>query len=221
VTRQAAKQNLMGKSKGPRNQNRNKIAVPKNEPALCSEIHAPLQPPRRLAAARNAVRYIWGAIEKLAVILSFVGVAYLVYDSLYQTNLTMSFVYSDAATALDNSIAIQNRSNLFSVRNIQWSCYADHLQFEQNITINKMNLAFETISAIEPGEILNVACNTTRRVSVFGFEGQKLLSGGIVLSLSYDADIFGLWTYHRKVTTPFLWIGNIAQGQWVPGNFAR
>jgi hypothetical protein len=68
---------------------------------LRAAIHAPLQPPIKSTAARNAVRHIWSAIEKLAVVLSFVGVAYLVYDSLYQTNVTMSFVYSDAGSGLE------------------------------------------------------------------------------------------------------------------------
>jgi hypothetical protein len=212
----------MGKSKGPRNQNRNKIAAPKNEPSLHAAIHAPLQPPIKPTAARNAVRHIWGAIEKLAVVLSFVGVAYLVYDSLYQTNVTMSFVYSDAGSGLDNPVAIQNRSNLFSVKNIRWTCQIHRAEFERNNVIGDASFEFPTISVIEPGRIVNVACNSKRQgPTIITFGTSKLLSANIVMHLSYDAEIFGIFSLHRQVSTPFTWIGNIGQPQWVQGDFAK
>lgn len=49
---------------------------------------------------------------------TFAGIVYLVWSSLSQTTVALNIVYSDAATGLENPITVQNKSDLFSVRNI-------------------------------------------------------------------------------------------------------
>jgi hypothetical protein len=151
---------------------------------------------------------------------TFLGIAYLLWDSLYQTTVDVSSVYSDAGTALQNLIALQNKSNLFSVRNIKWRCRLLNAEYEGNNTINNSAIYFGSISAIEPGKILNISCNEQNgRVGIL--IDRKIVSAKILLDLTYEADLFGLWLYPRSLTTAFTWVGNIAQPQWVQGDFAR
>jgi hypothetical protein len=131
-------------------------------------------------------------------------------------------VYSDAATALQNPIALQNKSNLFTIKNIHWVCLLNNVRFE-GLVVNgtKINPNPQYANAIEPGRILNVACNRTLD-NVGPFQGlPKLISGNIYLEINYDAEFFGIWTYHRTLITPFTWVNDIPQPQWVQGDFAR
>jgi hypothetical protein len=222
----------MGKHKGPRNPKRTNRAKPEPEkgsvlgeesrPQIQEAPHKQTPPQIAWRSIRIVVGCIWQIIEKVAVALSFIGVTYLVYDSLYQTAVTMNFAYSDAETAMDNPIAIQNKSNLFSVRNIRWACQVDQAEFEGQNIIKDARYVFPTISIIEPGKTINVACNSKKAgPAIISFGKQKLISANIVMHLSYDADFFGIWTYHRTVRIPFSWVGNIAQPQWVQGEFAK
>jgi hypothetical protein len=154
---------------------------------------------------------------------TFAGIVYLAWDSLYQTTLSVGMVYSDAATALQNPIALQNKSNLFTIKNIHWLCTLNNLHFE-GLVINgggRINPAPQFANTIEPGRILNVACNSTLN-TVGPFQNlPKLIGGNITLDIDYDAEFFGIWTYHRRLVTPFTWVNNIPQPQWVQGDFAR
>jgi hypothetical protein len=174
------------------------------------------QPTSRWIFAARA----WKFVERTAVVLSFVGVTYLIYDSLYQTTVALSFPYSDAATGLDNPIAIQNKSNLFTIRNIRWTCGILEDVHEGGGGIANLGVAINTIASIEPGKLVNVSCvgdEKRVRITVQG----KLLKARVLMSLVYDADFFGLWRYSRRLEVPFTWVGWIAQPQWIQGEFQR
>lgn len=83
------------------------------------------------------VRWSYLAIVHIGTVL---GIAYLVYDSLYQTAVSVSVVYSDAATALENPIAVQNKSNLFAIRNIQWACQTSHVEYSSGLQFENVIL---------------------------------------------------------------------------------
>lgn len=166
------------------------------------------------------VRRAWKFVERTAVVLSLVGVTYLIYDSLFQTTVALSFPYSDAATGLDNPIAIQNKSNLFAIRDIRWTCRILEDVHEGGGGISNLGVTVNTIAFIEPGKLANVACLGNEKRVAIRVEG-KLLKARIVMSLVYDADFFGLWRHSRSVDVPFTWVGWIAQPQWIQGEFQR
>ncbi len=167
----------------------------------------------------SVLRKSWKFIEYTAVILSFVGIIYLVYDSYYQTKISADFVYSDAATALDNPISLRNNSNIFQIKNIQWTCRIISAKFERNNIIKNSGIYSGTISVIEPGENLNIACNKIGQGRAFVMN-TRLLSATIELEFAYDA-AWGPMIFHRRPNSlRFTWIGEIAQPQWIKGRLA-
>jgi hypothetical protein len=150
------------------------------------------------------------------------GILYLVWSSLFATTAALSFVYSDAGTALENPIAIQNKSDLFSIRNIVWVCRIIDASYGPNINFSEGAIAVDgNISVIEPGRSMNIACSK-KGASTFVRVNAKLQSAHIMVYLSYDADFFGLWYHHHKsIAVPFTWVGNITQPQWVQWDFVR
>jgi len=153
---------------------------------------------------------------------TFAGIAYLVWNSLSQTTVAVNIVYSDAVTGLENPIMVQNKSDLFSVRNIVWKCHILDAEYERQKRLDDVGVTFTgNISVIEPGKALNISCQKRGGFQAIRIEGAKLLSAHIIIDIDYDADFFGLWYYHRSVHTPFTWIGTIAQPQWVQWDFPR
>jgi hypothetical protein len=148
------------------------------------------------------------------------GIAYLVWSSLSQTTVGLSVVYSDAATGLENPIAIQNKSDIFSIRNISWQCRIIEANYEPDIQTgyNLVKMP-ENISVIKPNTAINMSCQRRDNFQVMTVEGKKLLSAYIIIDVEYDADFFGWFYYHRKVTVPFRWVGTISQPQWVQWDY--
>jgi hypothetical protein len=153
---------------------------------------------------------------------TFAGIVYLVWSSLSQTTVALNIVYSDAATGLENPITVQNKSDLFSVRNIVWKCHILDAEYERQIRLGDVGVTFNgNISVIEPGKALNISCQKRGEFQAIKIGEAKLLSAHITIDIDYDADFFGLWYYHRSVHTPFAWVGTIAQPQWVQWDFAH
>lgn len=155
-------------------------------------------------------------------VATVVGLVYLVWDSLFQTTLALNVVYSDAATGLENPITLQNKSNLFSVRNIKWECRIKDATFDNRTRLAEISAGFpQTISVIPPGQAMNVACQKKANRQLIQFQNMKLASAHIIMDVSYDADFFGLWQYPRTVHVPFTWVGTIANPQWVQWDFVE
>lgn len=179
----------------------------------------------------KAYDYLWRALRWMAMdgfpwmlkrlldVGTLVGILYLVWDSFYQTTVGLSFVYSDPATALENPIAMQNKSNLFWIRNITWTCVLLEATYDNNSGASNIGIQFNgNIGAIAPGAAINIACLKRR---VLNQPGIKLASARIIMVANYDADFFGIWFYRRRITVPFTWAGAIAQPQWVQWPFIQ
>jgi hypothetical protein len=161
-------------------------------------------------------------LKRILDLGTLLGIAYLVWDSLYQTTVGLSFVYSDGSTGLENPITIQNKSNLFWIRNIRWKCSLLDVDFGNHNSIENIFVGFSgNISAIAPGAAANIACQKRGADQIINLNGAKLNSAHITMNISYDADFFGLWYYQRQTTVPFTWVGNISQPQWVQWPFVE
>jgi hypothetical protein len=160
-------------------------------------------------------------LKRLLDVGTFVGIAYLVWDSLYQTTIGLSFVYSDAATGLENPIAIQNKSNIFSIRNISWQCHVQDATYERNNRLINVIVELGGTSLIEPGRSINISCQKKGGFQAVKIADAKLISAHITMNVTYDADFFGLWQYRRRISVPFTWIDTIAQPQWVQWDFIQ
>ncbi len=99
----------------------------------------------------------WKVIERISVVGSVIGVIYLIYDSFYQTTVSVDFAYSDPKTAIDNPITLKNNSNMFTIRNIKWQCEIVREHFAGASSIENNNVTFTGfISSIKPGAYLNI-----------------------------------------------------------------
>jgi hypothetical protein len=173
-------------------------------------------PPTKVRARRWARRILLAFRILIIDVVTIGGFAFLLYDLGYQTYISADVVYSDAATALENPIALKNNSNIFTVTNIKWTCYTDNLVYESGLSFDRNNL-INTGGPIEleKKDVANVTC--AKRILDIN---SKLKSGRIILVLTYDAHLVGPINWHRgPVTVPFTWKGDIANPQWVKGSF--
>jgi hypothetical protein len=142
-------------------------AAPIHSQRQQTEASAAPTPPRarsQFAALLRAIYRLfhiaWRCIEIAALVLSFAGVAYLVYDSYYQTKLSVTFAYSDATTAMDNPIELRNNSNMFTIHDIKWRCLRLRAEYAGGMIEAGNDVNFANIDQILPGGVLNMSCNS-------------------------------------------------------------
>jgi hypothetical protein len=174
-------------------------------------------------------RYLWGhklkALDWAAVFfwrgVTLLGVMWLVYDRIYETDATLSVSASDPKWAFEFPFVITNASHIFAIRNVQWACGFLRVITEKNSGFENMALAHDSKSVIEAGQVLNIDC--MRGITFAEGEGRPILKEGVIqIRLEYDADFFGWFSLHRKpIPTTFTWHANASNPQWIKGEPAR
>jgi hypothetical protein len=80
-------------------------------------------------------------------------------------------------------------------------------------------IGFGTNSSIQPGKNLNITCDLS---VVMHLEPKPEITTAIIqISLSYDINILWSDLHISPNPTPFTWIGNASNPQWVRGYYAR
>jgi hypothetical protein len=181
---------------------------------------APTSAPQFAALLRAISRLFhiaWRCIEISALVLSFAGVAYLVYDSYYQTKLAVNFAYSDATTAMDNPIGLRNNSNMFTIHDIKWRCLRLIANYTGGNLESEDDANFSTnIDQILPGGVFNISCNTHSSASFLKTDA-KLVSALIEIHLDYYAKLGPISLHRTPDPIFFTWVGSIASPQWITG----
>jgi len=146
---------------------------------------------------------------------ALLSVGYLVYDRVYETGVTISSTGSDLRNPLYFPFAIANNSHIFTLEHIEWTCHIVRYEAGSiDFTNNSMTI---TGSAAEmpPGGILNVPCKNMFN----GFAPPRRAE--LYLEVSYDTNIFGMYTLKRKPRMLFTWAADSTNPQWIKGEFAK
>lgn len=152
---------------------------------------------------------------------TLLGVAWLVYDRVYETDATLSVAASDPKWAFEFPFVITNASHIFAIRNVQWACRFVRVTTEKNSGIGNLAFAHGSKSVIEAGQVLNIDCMSG--IAFAEGQGKPILKEGVIqILLEYDADFFGLFSLHRKpIPTTFTWFASASNPQWIKGESAR
>lgn len=157
-------------------------------------------------------------------IATLLSVAYLVYDRAYETEATLSSPVLTANKPFGLIFAITNNSHLFTIRNVRWECFADHIKTAPRTNhIRDVLVVDGSQKAIGPGQSLNVNCNKSGNIFPFGFASDETIAEAVMrIKIAYDTDIFGFLSSHRSPpSTKFTWFTEGGTPQWVKGEFAE
>jgi hypothetical protein len=171
---------------------------------------------------KNPWRSTKTAVSVFFRVATLLSVGYLVYDRIYETGATISSPVSDPNDPLRIPFVITNNSHLFWIRNLSWSCTANHVDSERSTNININHMIRGSERTLPPGQLSNIDCNVLGPSSHFVRLSERLLHGTVEIGLQYDADIFGFYLWHRELpTTRFSWSPGTTYSQWMRGEFAQ
>jgi hypothetical protein len=173
-------------------------------PSGQTEIAEPSTPPGLArAVARWVAKWVWLDKSQLVTwlfrLFTVLSVLYLVYDRIYETDLSATSVASDPNDAFKYPFSINNNRHLNMTR--------DLIRFGAGANLS-----------IPAGQNLNIGCNPYSVISVE--QKSKITSAVIGILLLYDVDI--LWFHWHRVPSPafFTWVGDASNPQWVRGRYA-
>jgi hypothetical protein len=190
---------------------------------------------RWVSLLRSLLRSLWRHHEKIASwtfrFLALPGIAYLVYDRIFEADVTISSVASDPQYAFRYPFTITNNSRIFSIRDVRWSCQAIRLVTTLGARVADGQTINGTTSVIPEAQSLNIMCNLWGpgssmapypRVPVIGGPMPvSFVDARIRIALEYKLDFFGLFSFSRKPSALFTWAADASNPQWVRGEFAR
>jgi hypothetical protein len=194
-------------------------------PQEVSSIQATPQSPSQTGRPRpplyvSVLRALLSAVFRIATLLS---VAYLVYDRIYETSATILSPASDPQHPFLFPFSISNNSHIFPIRNVYWDCRYLSLKTDQIISQNNQQIQ-GTLSEMLAGQTLNISCNPIGPTSVMIHSPvePKVNEAVVEIELQYDADILGVYQWHRHPPpTKFTWFPQATNPQWIRGQFAR
>jgi hypothetical protein len=179
-----------------------------------------------LWAVGRSATWVWGhklrALDWAAVFfwrsVTLLGVIWLVYDRVYETDATLSVSASDPKWAFEFPFVITNASHIFAIRNVRWTCQFMRVIWEENGGFQNLQVAYGSTSIIDAGRVLNINC-----MKGFNVPNKLALKEGIIrIVLEYDADFFGWYSIHRKpFPTTFTWFASASNPQWIKGEFEK
>lgn len=185
---------------------------------------------RVLAYCREAAAYVlWffdcairfllarkrGIVESILALMTIVAFAYLIADSIYQMEVTVSSPASEPKDPYYFPFTITNNSHIFPIRNIRWTCNIAAMKDDRGNFWGDNKILHGTKSEIARGGALNIFC---RGFPVAG----HALEGVVYVDVEYDTDIFGWFTLPRHpAVTRFTWMGAGDNPQWIRGEFAE
>jgi hypothetical protein len=143
------------------------------------------------------------------------GIAYLVYDTYFQTEATISSVASDPKNPFYLPFSVANNSHIFPIRDVKWRCIIDYLVNDKNMAVMESAVAGSGEQAeILPNGILNIDCS--------GFYiAPPIMEARIFIELSYKTSVFGWHLPRKPPPTEFNWYGRFANPQWIKGKSLR
>jgi hypothetical protein len=170
------------------------------------------------AATRSTWDFLRPTLNVLSIIGSTVGVVYLIYDSIYQTGATISSVASDPKHPFAYPFVITNNSNIFAIRNLEWTCDIVHGGIpDNNFYAQNLSVSHDTqgqVHIIEPGNVLNVSCSQE-----FGnMPGNSIIT--VKIGTYYETTILWIYTFPRCPRQVFTWATWASNPQWVRGDYA-
>jgi hypothetical protein len=154
---------------------------------------------------------------------TLLSVGYLVYDRLYETEATISSPASDPQNPFIFPFTITNNSHLFAIRNVHWSCKYTSLKSDE-VNFREVNVIQGTRSEITAGRTLNIFCDPVGPDSriVRTPRVPKVAEAIVLVGLSYDSDLLGLYLWHRTPSPiTFSWFAKASNPQWIRGELAQ
>jgi hypothetical protein len=169
---------------------------------------------RFLVLILSFVSCIWKPTLEVGTL---VGVVYLVYDTYFQTEATVSSVASDPKNPFLYPFTLANNSHVFSLKNVQMTCRLITIVYPNNMVIEGPKLIYRaTANEIPPNGVLNLRCGAVA-------PGAPPLSAAeIIIEANYDVPIiFGLSKSRAILPTRFTWVASASNPQWVKGEFPK
>jgi hypothetical protein len=183
--------------------------------------------PSRLNRLASYLRRAWAFEERwrrrfVRFVLrpaTYLSLAYLLYNSLYQTGASVAVAFSDPRFPLASPFQVTNNSNLYNMKNASLSCRVGELNFGQVEWKGGTFIAYNKPQLIPIGETLNFFCR------VLDVVGPSLREGSTIeIVLQYDINILGIpwisWHLHPNPSL-FTWVTGRGVSQWVKGPFAK
>jgi hypothetical protein len=173
---------------------------------------------------KNPWRSTKTAVSVFFRIATLLSVSYLVYDRVYEIEATISSPVPNTQHPFVFVFTITNNSHLFRIRHVHWDCITDHLKIDHGHDFNMAQIINGSESEIQPGQSLNINCNTiTGAGTAIVLPPNAVIAEAVMrIKIVYDTDVLWIFTSRRSPPpTKFTWFTEGATPQWVKGNFAR
>jgi hypothetical protein len=168
-------------------------------------------------AWRTLVLFLWCVCRIWRPMLevgTFAGIAYLVYDTYYQTEATISSPASDPQDVFYFPFLFTNNSHIFYLKDINWTCRIERMVTDRQGILLDNRVSTGAQNEIQPGGSLNLSCR--------GFRASgKVTEATIVIETSYNTRVFGINLPRRPLPIRFTWAGGASNPQWIKGDFPR
>jgi hypothetical protein len=165
---------------------------------------------------------LWGVSFRVATLLS---VSYLVYDRIYEADVTISAAASDPNFPFSFPFTITNNSHIFAIKNVTWNCRPIIIKWGNGNVLSEGNMIIRGVtSVIDAGKNLNIDCSIIGPNSRFMHTSGpvKIDAATLAIEVSYKADFFSVFSMTRHPTPSlFTWFANATNPQWIKGDFAR
>lgn len=144
---------------------------------------------------------------------TLLSVGYLVWDRVFETEVTISSPASDPHDPFKFPFSLSNNSHIFTIRNLDWSCQVVHM--------NVGAITFDNVSAgnsdhsteIPPGRTLVVPCKSL-------YKGPPPTNLSLQINVLYDVRVFGIIPYLRCRSEIFRWHDEASNPTWIKGEEA-
>ena len=164
----------------------------------------------------NPFKSILSIFKSILNVGAFLGAIYLVYDSYFQTEATISSVASDAQDPFYFPFVVANNSHIFSIRNVKWECKIDYVINDKYNAIRDSRIGGSgSQEEVLPNGFVDIDCD--------GFNiPPPITDAKISIALSYKTTVFRTPFYDLEFSrtpapTIFSWYGRTSNPQWIKG----
>jgi hypothetical protein len=162
--------------------------------------------------------------EGILQIGAVAGIVYLVLDTYFQTEATISSTASDPKDPFYFPFSVANNSHIFSIRDVKWRCVFVYMMNDSHVAfMNDGTDGSGFQEEILPNGILNIDCNGLNPVLRIA---PPIMAAKISIDLSYNTSVLRTklfsWQFHRAPPpTEFNWYGGASNPQWIKGKSLR
>ena len=159
---------------------------------------------------RRVLKFLISPLGLLVDALGIAASVFAVWEAYWGTLPEIHALGPDFSSPFALPFAVKNPSHIFDMRDVQWFCGIEKIEFSQNNGLQSFSLTEPPIAKIPAGETANFRCP-------IGVGSQDMKSGSLSLFVKFKT----FYIPRISTTQPMTWIANANPPRWVEGNYGK